>query len=501
MLDSMKGIKGFLKKHPILWRAAALTVLLPNRIADWYDTRLYRQYLKKEQTSRVDNSTQKLAYEPLLSVIVPAHNTPKDFFWEMVGSVVGQSYQNWELILVDDASSEPQTRDMIREAAENDDRIRVVLLKSGKHISGATNEGIEVAKGDYLAFMDHDDILLPEALYEITKSLNHKKYRLLYTNSDKIDMANKKRYHPFFKPSWNHEMMRAINYITHLLVVDKGLVRQVGGFDSRYDGAQDWEFILRCARSLDDDEICHIPEVLYNWRNHLLSTAQSLNAKPYALEAARRSIQEDLVKGGYKNATIEMDSQYPGQWRTFYRAINEAVPSVAVVLMYEGAAKDVKYIRYNTNYGELSIYDLGEMERGDVRDIEADYLVVVDKNMHIKQPDWVEIMLDDAARPEVSFVLAGLGKSNRVIDNLRGQMSDVQIDLIKSMTRRSHTKHYFWTTRYNISEASGGVLMCRRDEIAKKGLLSSLSDLKALSRGLSGGRPTGVYNPFVEVVK
>lgn len=251
-------------------------------------------------------------YCPLISIVVPVYNTNHGFLRTMIESVKKQRYSNWELLLVDDDSLDEDVRTIIEEYSKKDKRIKYKFLTKNHHIAGATNIGFDSAKGEYIGLLDHDDVLYKNALIEIVKIINQNpEVKFIYTDEDKV--IGKKRTQPFFKPSWNLSLLHCVNYITHFSVIKKETLDKVGYEDGDYNGAQDWELFLRVGRNVSDEEIVHIPLILYGWRMHSLSTSVKMDVKPYVLDAQIKAVEQDLKLRGLKNVSVERDKKYSGQ--------------------------------------------------------------------------------------------------------------------------------------------------------------------------------------------
>lgn len=272
---------------------------------------------------------------PKISIIVPLYNTPKTFLKDMVKSVVKQSYKNWELILAD-ASDEGFGYIEKTVQGFGDKRIKLFKLSQNKGISANTNEGFKQATGDYLALLDHDDVLSPNALYENVKAINEKNADMLYSDEITLtgDLKHLIQYH--FKIDYAPDFLRGVNYITHFLVFERKLFETVGAYeDSSYDGAQDYELILRLSERAKN--ICHIPLVLYYWRGHAGSTAKSMSTKQYAFEAGKRAIDAHLARVGLKGkAEIQ---PYPGSYRVHYQI--EGEPLISIVIPNKDNTQDL----------------------------------------------------------------------------------------------------------------------------------------------------------------
>ncbi|HEU5121471.1 MAG TPA: glycosyltransferase, partial [Candidatus Saccharimonadales bacterium] len=313
-------MKKFLNKTPALKKAVKTTFKGVLSAQEKRRNAKYSNWIRQfdltiEELAQQAKEADGLHYKPLISIIAPTYNTPEVFFREMVESVLAQTYSNWELLLVDDASPDEHVRQLITQYAERDARIRHLFLKKNLHISGATNEAITIAKGEFISLFDHDDVLRPDALFEIARALNkNKKLDFIYTDEDKIIEGLESRQDPFFKPNWNPDFLHSVNYITHFTTIRKKVLDKLGYEDGDYNGAQDWELFLRVTRQIPEKHIYHIPKILYNWRIHDASTAKSFSAKPYVVESQRKSIVADLKAKKYTNFSLRQDEEYPGQW-------------------------------------------------------------------------------------------------------------------------------------------------------------------------------------------
>jgi glycosyltransferase involved in cell wall biosynthesis len=247
-----------------------------------------------EEIKRQRVAEKKFSYRPLISIVVPAYRTPELFLRELIDSVVRQSYSNWELCIADGSGSGAAEVERITKTY-SDSRIRYVRLAENGGISRNTNAGFAMAEGAYIGLLDHDDVLSADALYEVVSLLNAKtppdRPQLLYSDEDKVPADLSYHYEPHFKPDYNEELLNHYNYICHFLVFDRELLEITEGLDPAYDGAQDYDFILRCTECLSKEQIAHIPKVLYHWRVSETSTAGFSGYKDYAYEAAKRAVQ------------------------------------------------------------------------------------------------------------------------------------------------------------------------------------------------------------------
>ena len=242
---------------------------------------------------------------PRFSILVPLYNTPERYLREMITSVINQSYINWELCLAD-GSTEHYVEEVCREYAQGDARIRYMRLAENRGISGNSNACADMADGEYLVLLDHDDVLPAHALIENAKAILETQADVLYSDEDHLTAAGTHTA-PFFKPDWSPDLLYSQMYICHLLVIRRELFIAVGGFRPDFDGSQDYDLMLRLSEKTD--RICHIPEILYFWRESETSTAANADAKPYAHIAGKRALNEHLNRKYGLGAHAE-DSAY-----------------------------------------------------------------------------------------------------------------------------------------------------------------------------------------------
>ncbi len=235
--------------------------------------------------------------DPLVSILLPAYRPLMSDFVAAVESVIAQTYVNWELVIVDDCSRQPELTAQVKEFCKRDRRIRSVARKKNGNISEATNTAVKAAKGEWVAFFDHDDLLVDVAIEMMVRAAQRSNARMLYSDEDKIDQAG---YYlePNFKPDWNYRYLLGCNYVCHLLFVAREALAEVGPLDSKYNGAQDHDLILRLSEMVPADRIHHVPEVLYHWRKTPNSTATDLSQKSYAMDAGVLAVSDHLERRG-----------------------------------------------------------------------------------------------------------------------------------------------------------------------------------------------------------
>ena len=306
---------------------------------------VYADWIKKHLPGDKELQKERAAVfdvMPLISIVVPLYKTREDYLEDLVNSVREQSYSNWELILSDgspvDESGLSPLHAILQKMKESDSRIQVIENGRALHIAENTNAALREAKGNYVAFSDHDDRLVPSALYEVVRAVNsHADAELLYTDEDKLGIGEKYM-QPNLKPDYDPDFLTSVNYICHLLVVKKSLLDKTGLLDPAFDGAQDYDFILRCTENTKPENIIHIPKILYHWRFFEGSTSANPESKTYAFEAGRRAIEAHYHRLGLP-AEVRM-GQFPGLYRTVYHW--EDKPLVSVLIPNKDHSEDLK---------------------------------------------------------------------------------------------------------------------------------------------------------------
>lgn len=405
----------------------------------------YREWI--DQNENLQNSELELAearYEPLISIVVPIWNTPADLLRKCIESVQRQTYQHWQLCLADDASTLPHVKGIIASYAASDRRIECVFREENGHICRASNSALELATGEYVALLDHDDELAPDALYWVIEALNkNPSARLLYSDEDKIDEEGR-RFDPHFKSEWNQDMFFSQNYLSHLGVYQRELLSLVGGFRLGVEGSQDHDLVLRCLPHLHPEEIVHIPRVLYHWRTAEGSTAKEAAEKTYTTDAGIKALQDYFDTEGTVGTTVT-EGLVPNTYRVLY-PIPEMRPLVSlliptrdsvnllescvrsiiekttynnyeIIIIDNGSAQAetlaffetitredsrIKVIPYNLpfNYSAINNYGV-EQAKGEV-------IGLVNNDIEVISPEWLEEMLRHAVRPEIGCVGAKL---------------------------------------------------------------------------------------------
>ncbi len=270
---------------------------------------------------------------PLFSILTPVYNTPLDVLQDTIDSVRAQTFTNWEWIVVDDHSPDERVRAVLRAAASQDRRIVLVERSDNGHIVRASNDGLERARGEFIALLDHDDLIVPTALERIAHALHgHEDADYLYTDEDKIDSSGR-HFGVFRKPRWSPERLYGHMYTCHMSVIRRELMQRIGGFREGFDGSQDYDLVLRVTEQAR--RIVHVPEVLYHWRAVPGSAAADSNAKPYAYVAAMKAVTESLQRR-HVDATVGPIEDLPGNYR-ITRRLDPSI-SVSIIVPTRGAS-------------------------------------------------------------------------------------------------------------------------------------------------------------------
>jgi glycosyltransferase involved in cell wall biosynthesis len=315
----------------------------------------YQSWLSKYDEDEINDARKIMRTfknKPLISIVCPIYNPNSDDLHEAINSVLNQHYTQWELCLVDDCSTNFDLETFLNQY--KDKRIKYVKRTSNGNISASSNSAINLSKGEYVCFLDQDDLLAPDALFWIALAINKQaKLKFLYTDEDKIDETGQ-RCDPNFKPDWNYHYLLACNYICHLAVYRRDLLTSLKGCQIGMEGAQDYDLILRASEVLDPQEILHIPRILYHWRKHPESTAQNPMSKPYALLAGERAISAHLSRSGI-NASVSTHFI----WYEVIYALPSTLPKVSIIIPTRNQVALVKAcISSIENLSDYSNYEI-----------------------------------------------------------------------------------------------------------------------------------------------
>ena len=461
------------------------------------DIEAYQHYLSKYSCTKEELDRQRSThfdYEPLISIVVPMYKTPLKLANEMIHSIQTQTYSNYQLCLADGTPNK-SVEDAIKDYL-SDPRISYQHLKENKGISENTNEAIKMAKGEYIALLDHDDLLAENALYEMVKAINEdRECEVLYSDEDKVNYDLTQYFYPHFKPDYSPDYLRSTNYICHFFMVKKELLDKVGYFDPLCNGSQDHDLILRCTEQAK--KVKHIPLVLYHWRIAPGSTSENPENKMYCFEAGQRAVQKQLDRlhiqgtakigptlGGYivdypiiddplVSVLIPNKDHIMDLNRCLNSILTKATYSNFEVIIIENNSTDpktfeyydsitdprVKVIQYKGSFNYSKINNFGFAHS------KGDYLLLLNNDTKIISPNFIELMLGHFNDPLVGVAGAKLFfeneriQHNGVILGLGGIANHIEFNL------KRYTPDYFfrYTLASNVSAVTGACLMTSRE--------------------------------------
>ena len=402
----------------------------------------YQEWYEKNKPSEEELARQrkKKWKEPVtISVLVPAYRTPEVFLRQMIESVLNQTYPHLELCIADGSGENISVEKVVKEYQAKDQRVCYQRLEKNEGIAGNTNAAIRMATGDYLALFDHDDLLAPNALFEVASTIEKDKADVVYTDEDKVTSDLKEHFQPHFKPDFNPDLLCSNNYICHLFVVKRSLALKLGGQDPAYDGAQDYDFIFRCTE--EAEKIVHIAKILYHWRVHQASTADNPTSKMYAFDAGKRAIEAHLQRIGAK-AEVSHTKDL-GFYRVKYQV--QGNPKVSIVIPNkdekETLKKCLESIWQKTTYSNYEIilvennsttreirdyyqeldgkngvrvvywdkeFNYSAINNFGISYAKGEYILCLNNDITVISPEWMEELLANCQRPEVGIVGARL---------------------------------------------------------------------------------------------
>lgn len=387
----------------------------------------------------------KLEYNPLISIIIPLYNTPINFFHELMETIEGQTYSNWELCLADGTAKETELKKVCEEYAGKDGRIKYKLLDSNGGISDNTNAALKMATGDFVFLADHDDLLEKDALFEVVKAINENSMiDSLYSDEDKIAKRDGRKFEPHLKPDYNIEYLRTNNYICHIFVTRRDIALDVGGFSKEYDGAQDYDFILKCCEK--SRYIHHIPRILYHWRSNPSSTATNPENKLYAYESGARALASHYRRSGIE-AAVRNDGLHYGYYIAD-RSINKEI------------LKDVLIIN------DDNVKTINDM----IAKANTEYIFLVDKQIRFTK-DSILKMLEYAREKEVAAVTCKILTSKKRLIQGPIVIDREKIYKYKMNNSKSTNPGYFrcMTVAQNVALADYRCVIIKKSIFCKNG--------------------------------
>jgi len=280
-------------------------------INEQYQIWLKKNYPNKSNLLKQKRLQKKFKYRPLISIITPVYNPDEKWLRSCIESVINQTYDNWELCLADDCSTKPYVKKVLNEYSKKDKRIKVIFRSKNGHICKSSNSALKIASGEYIGLLDHDDLLLPNSLYEVASVINkNPDVDFIYSDEDKLSEDEATSLEPYFKPDWSIDKLFGFMYVGHLSIYKKSIIKIVSGFSIETQGAQDYDLLLKSIPYIK--LAIHIPKILYRWRKHQQSTSTTLKAKPYAMEAGKKVLESRL--GNYIDGKFKVNNPNIGYY-------------------------------------------------------------------------------------------------------------------------------------------------------------------------------------------
>jgi O-antigen biosynthesis protein len=494
-----EGWSGIAKRVIILRAKSAASINRREKSKVLYQDYVATMEPKDEDLRIMTEAVAHLKYRPKFSIVVPVYNVDAKWLIRFIESVCAQVYPDWELCIADDCSTVPHVRSILESFAAQDKRIHLIFRDTNGHISAATNSALKLASGDFMCLMDNDDEITPNALYEFALLLNNdESIDMIYSDEDKIDMDGN-RYEPFFKPDWSPEALEGCMYTAHFACYRMSLVNKIGGFRSDFNGAQDYDFVLRFTEHTE--KVAHIPKILYHWRAIPGSTAASMDSKDYVLDAAIRALTERSIrKSGGGEAKLGF---YSGSFDLRYKIID--CPLVSIIIptagrMARARGKDVdllaqviKSIHHNTTYRNFEIiivdnndlrietleaiksyechyihyhgaFNIATKMNLGAREARGEYLLFMNDDIEVIAPDWMECMLQLCQRKGVGVVGAKLHYENESLQHVGVAFWNGLPDHIHRAFPKEYPGYYFSAVaNRNYLAVTGAVLMTKRE--------------------------------------
>lgn len=500
----------------------------------------YKEWLQEHKPSEKEIEKQKrhvFSYTPKISILVPVYNTPEVFLKQMIQSVRKQTYSNWELCIANANPENEEVKRILDICRKKDSRIKVVDVPENEGIAQNTNRALEIASGEFIGLLDHDDLLEEYALYEIVERLNkNKKTDVLYSDEDKVTTNLDEYFAPNFKPDFNLDMLRSNNYICHFFVAKKRLIEDVGRFRAEYNGAQDYDLILRCVERAEHVE--HIAKILYHWRIHQESTADNPLSKMYAYDAGKKAIEEHLKRCQTKGKVILTDNL--GFYRVKYEVSGRPLVSILIpnkdqietldkclnsienltdydnyeIIVIENNSTEKETFEYYEKISKKEkirvIYWKNEFNYSAINNFGAkhsrgDYLLLLNNDMEVINKDWMEELLSHCQRKEVGAVGARLYYPDDTVQHagiiigIGGVAGSVFVGMKRGYTGYMHRA----AIQQDLSAVTAACMMIRRSVFEEVGGLEeklqiAFNDVDLCLRIREKGYLI-VYDPYVEL--
>ena len=499
----------------------------------------YKEWYENQKVSQEELEKQKkkvFVYAPKISILVPVYNTPQVFLKQMIQSVRKQTYANWELCIANANPDNDEVKQILEICTKKDDRIKVVNVPENEGIAQNTNRALDIATGEFIGLLDHDDLLEENALYEIVSCLNEKKETdVLYTDEDKVTTNLDEYFSPNFKPDFNLDMLRANNYICHFFVAKKELIEKVGGFRAEYNGAQDYDLILRCTEQAQN--VAHIAKILYHWRVHKESTADNPLSKMYAYEAGKKAIEGHLARCHTDGEVLQTDNL--GFYRVKYPVKGKPLVSILIpnkdqvdtldkclqsieertdydnyeIIIIENNSTEQKTFDYYNQICNDKIrvvywkkeFNYSAINNFGVDQAKGEYLLLLNNDMEVISRDWMSELLGHCQRPEVGAVGARLYYPDDTVQHagiiigIGGVAGSVFVGMKRGYTGYMHRA----AIQQDLSAVTAACMMIKRSVFEEAGRLEeqlkvAFNDVDLCLKIRKNGYLI-VYDPYVEL--
>lgn len=501
----------------------------------------YQNWIKNNEPSEEELNKQrqyKFEKNPKISIIVPMYNTKESFFKELIDCMKEQTYSNWELCLADGSPSENEN---LKKYYENESRVIYKHLSKNDGISGNTNEALKLATGEYIGLLDHDDVLSNFALYEIVKTINENaEVDFIYSDEDKIEGETGKRHAPHFKPDFAPDTLACHNYITHFVVMKSELINKLGGFRKEYNGAQDFDLVLRASE--ETKNIIHIPKILYHWRVHSESTAMIADSKPYAYEAGKRAAIDHQKRLGREVIVAEKE-EVPGIYNLQFKVNGNPKVSIIIpnkdgikylkrciesvlnlttyknyeIIIVENNSEDPKTFEYykiieknekvKVLYYPEKGFNYSKIINFGVKNCDGDFVMQLNNDTKLLTNDWLEKFIGYGQRKEIGAIGARLYFGDKTIQHagIAYGICDLAANLFPGLPWGMRGYYGKDALIQNISAVTGACLFCRRELYEEVGFMEenmfavAFNDvdfcLKLREKGY-----LNIYNPYIELM-
>ena len=499
--------------------------------SEWYPAYVPdEKTLEKQRKTNIKNGVK-------ISIAVPVYRTPELFLRQMIESILDQTYGNWELCIVN-ASPDDETADRIlKEYEKKDSRIRTMIIPENLGISGNTNKALDMVSGEFTGFLDHDDLLAPNALFEIAKAINGcPECDVVYTDEDKVTTDLSEHFQPHLKPDYDPDLLCSNNYICHFFLARTSLLKKTGGFREKFDGAQDYDLILRCCE--EARSIVHVPEILYHWRTHKSSTADNPASKMYAYDAGKRAIEEHLERCGLQGTvSYTLDHgfyrvQYPVQGtplvsiiipnkdetETLRNCINSIREKTTYknyeILIVENNSEtdeifryykeiskdpDIRLFRWKKEFNYSAINNFGEAHA------RGEFIILLNNDIEVITPGWIEELLGLCQRPGTGAAGVKLLYPDNTIQHagcvvgIGGIAGNMFVDMPSERTGYLHKASIL----QDMSAVTAACMMVRKDVFDRIGgfeeeLAVAFNDVDLCLRIRQAGCLI-VYDPYVQM--